>query len=63
MAAVQPARMNTWMLVLLVILGVFVPVAGIVIAITLLGTGRLREGAIVLATAIAGGALWVALFL
>jgi hypothetical protein len=56
------APQNPWMLVLEVVLAVLLPLVGLIIAIVLLATKRTRDGLIVFAATIAGGAGALALY-
>jgi len=59
----QPARQSPWLLVLLVVIAIFLPIAGLIIAIVLFAQGRRSEAGIVLVGTVVGALIALALYL
>ena len=58
----QPPPQSPWMLVLEIALAVILPIAGLVIAITLFATKRMRDGGYVFAATVLGAVLALAIY-
>jgi flagellar biosynthesis protein FliQ len=58
----QPARQSPWMTALEIALAVILPIAGLVIAIVLFATKRIREASYVFVATIIGAGIALALY-
>jgi flagellar biosynthesis protein FliQ len=59
----EPPGQNPWMTVLETVLALVLPIAGLVIAIVLFATKRMREGTIVFIATIVGALFGILLYL
>jgi hypothetical protein len=61
-AAVEQPRQSPWIVVLELTLAIVVPIAGLVIAIVLFATRRMRDATIVFAGTLVGALIAIALY-
>jgi hypothetical protein len=59
----EQSRQSPWMTALEIALAIILPIAGLVIAIVLLATGRTRDGAIIFVATVVGAVFALLLYL